>query len=46
MLFRSTLVSAQWDTWCYYHHHVFYLYYLITASPCGEIRDDRLPGDR
>ena len=30
MIFKSETVSAQWDTWCYYHDGTYYLYYLVT----------------
>jgi hypothetical protein len=35
LLFRSQLVTAHWDTWCYYHDGTFYLYYLITERGYG-----------
>ena len=36
MIFRSSLVQAQWDTWCYSHNGTYYLYYLITEHSPGE----------
>lgn len=36
MIFRSDKVSAQWDTWCFYHDGIYYLYYLITECSGGE----------
>jgi hypothetical protein len=36
VIFRSETVSAQWDTWCYFHKGTYYLYYLITEHSCGE----------
>ena len=30
MVFKSDTVTAQWDTWCYYHDGTYYLYYLVT----------------
>ena len=36
MIFKSEVVSAQWDNWCYYHEGVYYLYYLITEHSGGE----------
>ena len=36
MIFKSEVVSAQWDNWCYYHDGVHYLYYLITERSGGE----------
>jgi len=30
MIFTSDTVSAQWDTWCFYHDETYYLYYLVT----------------
>ena len=35
-MFKSDRVTAQKDTWCYYHDGTFYLYYLITESSPGE----------
>lgn len=36
MIFRSETVSAQWDTWCYFHEGTYYLYYLISEHGMGE----------
>jgi len=36
MIFKSDIVEAQWDTWCYYHDGTYYLYYLITERSPGE----------
>jgi len=36
MIFKSSVVKAQWDTWCYYHGGTYYLYYLITDQSPGE----------
>jgi len=36
MLFRSDIVRAQWDTWCYFHEGTYHLYYLITETSPGE----------
>jgi len=36
MIFKSSIVKAQWDTWCYYHKGTYYLYYLITEESPGE----------
>ena len=30
MIFKSDTVTAQWDTWCFYHDKTYYLYYLVT----------------
>lgn len=35
MIFKSELVEAQWDTWCYFHEGTYYLYYLITEDSPG-----------
>ena len=32
MIFKSDTVTAQWDTWCYYHKGTYYLYYLVTEK--------------
>ena len=36
MIFRSELFSATWDTWMFFHHGTYYLYYLITQTGYGE----------
>lgn len=36
MVFRSTEVADQWDTWCYHHDGMYYLYYLISGDRLGE----------
>ena len=36
MIFRSNIVKAHWDTWCYFHEDTYYLYYLITETSPGE----------
>ena len=36
MIFKSDIVEAQWDTWCYYYEGTYYLYYLITERSPGE----------
>jgi len=36
MIFRSEMVSAHWDTWCYFHEGTYHLYYLVTESSPGE----------
>ena len=36
MIFRSSMVKAHWDTWCYYDKGTYYLYYLITEHSPGE----------
>lgn len=36
MMFRSSIVDAQWDTWCYFHNSTYYLYYLISERSIGE----------
>jgi hypothetical protein len=36
LIFKSEDVSAQWDTWCFYHDRTYYLYYLITEISPGE----------
>jgi hypothetical protein len=36
MIFKSRIVKAHWDNWCYYHDGVYYLYYLITEHSPGE----------
>ena len=36
MVFRSTEVADQWDTWCYHHDGTYYLYYLISGDCLGE----------
>ena len=35
MIFRSELVAAQWDTWCYFHRDTYYLYYALAAGAQG-----------
>jgi len=32
MVFKSNTVTAQWDTWCFYHDGTYYLYYLVTEK--------------
>jgi len=32
MVFKSDTVTAQWDTWCFYHDGTYYLYYLVTEK--------------
>ena len=32
MVFKSDTVTAQWDTWCYFHDGTYYLYYLVTEK--------------
>ncbi len=36
MVFKSEVVRAQWDNWCYEYQGTFYLYYLITEHSGGE----------
>lgn len=32
MIFKSLRVWSHWDTWCYFHADVYYLYYLIAET--------------
>jgi hypothetical protein len=36
VVFKSAIVSAHWDNWCYFHQGTHYLYYLITEHSGGE----------
>jgi hypothetical protein len=36
IVFKSEVVRANWDNWCYYHNGTYYLYYLITEHSGGE----------
>jgi len=36
MIFKSRIVSAQWDTWCHFHQGTYYLYYLISEDHSWE----------
>jgi hypothetical protein len=36
IVFKSQIVRAIWDNWCYYDNGTYYLYYLITEHSGGE----------
>ena len=36
MMFQSTAVSSQWDTWAFAENNTYYAYYLITEHSPGE----------
>jgi hypothetical protein len=36
IMFKSEVVKANWDNWCYYDRGTHYLYYLITEHSGGE----------
>jgi len=36
MLYQPTSVKKMWDTWMFFHEHVFYLFYLVVENTPGE----------
>jgi hypothetical protein len=36
LMFQSTAVSSQWDTWAFAENGTYYAYYLITEHSPGE----------